>query len=232
MTIFSAAPVLIVPGYQGSGEAHWQTWLHSQWPDSRMLEGIEWNKPVLANWAERIRDEIARAREPLWIVAHSFGCLASVVAAADRPQSVAALVLVAPADPARFNLLGLGSADDRRLEVHNLADVLPCAALDVPGLVIASTDDPWMSMESAQTWARRWQLDLQTIGAAGHINPESGFGPWPDLLQYLAAWQTRSSPETNVIPGIHHRMPRGRGSLLAHVRRHTRRQLDILNVVL
>lgn len=232
MTTFSAAPVLIVPGYQGSGEAHWQQWLHRQWPHSRLLSGVDWDKPVLANWAERIRDEIARAREPLWIVAHSFGCLASVVAAADRPQSLAALVLVAPADPARFNLLGLGSADDRRLEVHTLADVVPTTPLNVPGLMLASSDDPWLSEQAAQQWARRWQLTLQSIGAAGHINAESGFGPWPDLLQRLADWHARTTPEAGVIPGIHHRMPRGRGSLLAQVRRHTRRQLDILNVVL
>lgn len=232
MATFEPSPVLIVPGYQGSGEAHWQQWLHRQWPHSQVLTGVAWDKPVLANWAERIRDEIARAREPLWIVAHSFGCLASVVAAADRPQSVAALVLVAPADPARFNLLGLGSADDRRLEVHTLADVLPGTALDVPGLVLASRDDPWMSEAAAQAWAGRWQLDLQSIGAAGHINAESGFGPWPDLLQRLADWQAQSAHDASVIPGIHHRMPRGRGSLLAHVRRHTRRQLDILNVAI
>lgn len=232
MAIFEPSPVLIVPGSQGSGEGHWQQWLHQQWPHSRLLEGVDWEKPVLANWAERIRDEIAHAREPLWIVAHSFGCLASVVAAADRPQNVAALVLVAPADPTRFNLLGLGSALDRRLEVHTLADVLPAAALEVPGLVIASTDDPWLSEEAAHALARRWQLDLQNIGAAGHINAASGFGPWPDLLQRLTAWQKQQAPEITVIPGIHHRMPRGRGSLLALVRRHTRRQLDILNAAL
>ncbi len=230
MTTFTPAPVLIVPGYHGSAEAHWQVWLQRQWPHSRLLTSVDWEKPVLATWAEQIRDEIARAREPLWIVAHSFGCLASVVAAADRPQSVAALVLVAPAEPARFNLLGLGSADDRRLEVHTLADVLPDTALNVPGLVLASSNDPWMSLAAAEVWARRWQLELQDVGALGHINVDSGHGPWPDLLHRVSDWQARQGAATGVIPGIAHRMPRGRGSLLSQVRRHTRRQLDILSL--
>ena len=38
----------------------------------------------------------------VWLVAHSYGCLASVVAAADRPERVAGLLLVAPPEPDRF----------------------------------------------------------------------------------------------------------------------------------
>jgi predicted alpha/beta hydrolase family esterase len=230
MTTFELSPALIVPGYQGSGEGHWQQWLHARWPGSALLTGVDWDRPVLAHWAERIRDEIARAHAPLWIVAHSFGCLASVVAAADRPQSVAGLLLVAPADPARFHLLGLGTHTDRRLEVHSLADVLPLVGLQVPGLVLASRDDPWMPLSEARRWASLWQLPLQDLGAAGHVNTASGFGPWPQLLQILARWHADLQPGTDqTIPGIQHRMSRGRGSALAHVRRHTRRQLELLN---
>ena len=57
------------------------------------------NKPaqeeVPADRDELPRDAIDRAPGPVWLVAHSFGCLASVVAAADRPERVAGLMLVA-----------------------------------------------------------------------------------------------------------------------------------------
>lgn len=42
---------------------------------------------MLARWAGAVRDAIDRAPGPVWVVAHSFGCLASVVAAADAPHN-------------------------------------------------------------------------------------------------------------------------------------------------
>ena len=94
--------VLIVPGFHGSGPDHWQSWLERQLPESRRVSGIDWEAPVLARWAAEVRREIDAAASAVWLVAHSFGCLASVVAAADRPEKVAGALLVAPADPARF----------------------------------------------------------------------------------------------------------------------------------
>lgn len=227
MTAVAAESILIVPGYQGSGESHWQSWLHGQLPGSRLLQDVDWHKPVLADWAERVREEIARATRPLWIVAHSFGCLATAVAVADRPQSVAGVILVAPADPERFNLLGLGMVESPRLQVRTLADVLRDRTLDVPGLLIASANDPWLTLDRAQYWATVWGLELHSAGLAGHINTESGFGPWPQLLEILSSQQSRCVSSAT-IPGIEHRMTRGRGSLLAKVRRHTRTQLSVM----
>ncbi|MDP2140534.1 MAG: alpha/beta hydrolase [Gammaproteobacteria bacterium] len=228
MTVAATEEVLIVPGYQGSGESHWQCWLHAQLPASRMLDDVDWHKPVLADWAEKVREEIALATQPLWIVAHSFGCLATAVAVVDRPQSVAGVIFVAPADPERFNLLGLGSVDSPRLEVRTLADVLRHKPLEVPGLLIASENDPWLTLEKAQYWATIWGLELHNAGHVGHINTESGFGPWPQLLDILSLQQNRYVSTAASIPGIEHRMSRGRGSLLAKVRRHTRTQLSLV----
>ena len=80
---------LIVPGFHGSGPTHWQSWFEAHLPDARRVIGIDWEAPVLARWAGAVRDAIDRAPGPVWVVAHSFGCLASVVAAADRPERVA-----------------------------------------------------------------------------------------------------------------------------------------------
>lgn len=106
--------VLIVPGFHGSGPGHWQTWLEGELPDARRVGGIDWDTPLLARWAGEVRREIDEAAGAVWLVAHSFGCLASVVAAADRPHKVAGLLLVAPADPERFELLGVREDPDAR----------------------------------------------------------------------------------------------------------------------
>lgn len=160
------ASTLIVPGLRNSGPTHWQSWLEQQLPDSRRIEQADWERTCLSDWAARVGDGIDAATEAVWIVAHSFGCLASVTAACARPGRIRGALLVAPADPARFG-------EPEAL----LEERLPC-----PSLVVASSNDPWVSPAAARRWADRWGADFLDIGPAGHINVDSGHGPWPDGL--------------------------------------------------
>jgi predicted alpha/beta hydrolase family esterase len=43
-----------------------------------------------------------------------------------------------------------------------------------------------MSFADAAAWAGRWGSRVECLGRAGHINAESGFGPWPEGLRLLA----------------------------------------------
>lgn len=212
------APLLIVPGYRGSGPEHWQSWLQAQLPGAARVDGIDWNAPVLADWAQRVRETLAAAPAPLRVVAHSFGCLAAVVAAADRPDQVADLILVAPADPARFDFAGLRPehAPGGGLTVEA---ALPLRDLQVHGHLVFSRNDPWMSAERADTLAAAWNLKAHDAGAAGHINAESGHGPWPFIQELASRPVTRPKGTAAVKPG--------RGSALAAVRQLTRQQLSL-----
>lgn len=218
-----AARFLIVPGFHGSGPDHWQSWLEQQVPNSTRITGIDFEQPVLAQWAARIREELAQAREPLWLIAHSFGSLAAVVAAADRPEHIAQLILVAPADPDRFDCMGLKQERSLAIERFTLGKALPLRPLQVNGLVIASRDDPWLPYEKAAALASAWQLDLHDAGAAGHINADTGYGAWPALLTLLRKHSrlSNSSPVVNTA-----QLRKGRGSALAAVRQLTREQLQ------
>jgi predicted alpha/beta hydrolase family esterase len=158
--------VLIVPGLRNSGPTHWQTWLQSQLPDTRRVEQADWEKTCLSDWAARVREAIDAAAEPVWIVAHSFGCLASVTAAFTRAEKIRGALLVAPADPNRFG------------EPVALLE----EKLGFPSLVVASSNDPWVKSEAAEYWAGQWGSDYLNIGAAGHITVDSGHGPWPQGL--------------------------------------------------
>jgi predicted alpha/beta hydrolase family esterase len=44
--------------------------------------------------------------------------------------------------------------------------------------LIASEDDPYMSLESAETLAKDWYCGFVNAGLVGHINCASGFGDW------------------------------------------------------
>ncbi|AYH42924.1 alpha/beta hydrolase [Azoarcus sp. DN11] len=216
---------LIVPGFHGSGPEHWQTWLEQRLPDARRVRGIDWEAPVLARWAAAVRREIDESPHSVWLVAHSFGCLASVVAAADRPERVAGALLVAPADPARFGPLGL--QEETPGPIDDLGPWLPQGQLGFPCAVIASTNDPWVRLTVAAYWADRWGARFINIGAAGHINVDSGFGAWPFCHDLLAGMQ--QAHEDLPLGSISGRREshKGRRSALARLRHHTRNSLEL-----
>jgi uncharacterized protein len=229
--------VLIVPGFRGSDEAHWQSWLQMQIDGAQRLSGVDWDDPVLSVWAGKIRQHLQRSDNYQWIVAHSFGCLAAAIAVTDLPQKVAGVIFVAPADPARFHLLGCrqmpgessgyqptGSPLDTK-ESEGVWPVIPSQILGVEGVLIASENDPWLSLATAGVIAERWGLNLTNVGQAGHINTEGGYGPWPYIKELLAGRMRLASSVARPDPG-NPLMRRGRGSALAHVRQQTRRQME------
>lgn len=182
--------ILIVPGFHGSGPAHWQSWLESQTPQARRVSAIDWESPVLPEWSQAIHHELESIDGKFWVVAHSFGCLASEVAASEHPDRIAGLLLVAPADPGRFSPDGVRQIDEYRKVEPSIDHLLPNDGL--PGLrsiIIASEDDPWLEFETARTLATRWGSSLINAGQAGHINTESGYGPWPFVQELLNSLQ-------------------------------------------
>jgi len=161
---------LIVPGLRSSGPAHWQTWFEERIPGTVRVIQRDWSHADLPEWSSRVRREINRTPGRLLIVAHSFGVLAAVQAAEDLRHRIAGALLVAPADPDKLGV----------------SDYLPLAPLSFRSILVASTNDPWMTLERAAFWADLWGSDLVNLGAVGHINAEAGFGPWPEGLALLA----------------------------------------------
>jgi predicted alpha/beta hydrolase family esterase len=160
---------LIVPGLNGSGADHWQTWLERKIPGAVRVIQRDWHDAYLPHWSARVRRELNRVPGQIFIVAHSFGCLAAAQATFDYQERVRGLMLVAPADPDRFGA----------------AAYLPERPLGVPAVVVASTNDPWMRFSRAADWSDTWGAELINLGAAGHINPDAGFGHWPEGLAIL-----------------------------------------------
>ncbi len=162
--------VMVIPGLRNSGEAHWQTWLQGQYRGAVRVQQDDWEQPDVEAWSRRIEQTIARASaDTEWVaVAHSFGCLAlthhlAQQAGVEGLGRIRSALLVAPADPDKF---GIG-------------DQLPDEGLGIPSTLIASETDPWMPLDRAKLWARAWGSRLVNLGDAGHINVESGYGPWP-----------------------------------------------------
>lgn len=166
--------VLIAPGLHNSGPDHWQSRWQRLFPAFERVEQDDWEVPELARWSARV-DQLRHAGaehgdpRPIIIVAHSFGSLATVHSVARDPAGVAGVLLVAPADPDKFDV----------------TDQLPRQALPVPSIMIGSTNDPWVAAPRAALWAERWHSQFIDGGPLGHINAESGLGDWPEGLEIL-----------------------------------------------
>jgi predicted alpha/beta hydrolase family esterase len=163
------ATTLIIPGLHNSGPDHWQSWFEAHVPGSVRVIQRDWKDANLPDWSSRVRREINRIPGKLFIVAHSFGVLAAVQAAQDHAERIGGALLVAPADPDRFGV----------------RDYLPLKPLAFNSVVVGSTNDPWMGHEQSAHWADLWGSDFVSLGAAGHINAESGYGAWPEGLALL-----------------------------------------------
>ncbi|MDN5541268.1 RBBP9/YdeN family alpha/beta hydrolase [Acinetobacter johnsonii] len=174
---------VIVPGVGGSEHDHWQSWLQRQLKSCSRVQQQDWNKPVLHEWIEQFVKTVQAIQEPIQIVAHSFGCLTTVAALAQHPelnQNIKNLVLVAPANPARFGDAGFAreSQNDYQQYFHQLK-------LQVPTQMIISENDPWLNFQDALQLAKAWKIRPKNLGQVGHINVASGFGPFPEIYDFL-----------------------------------------------
>jgi predicted alpha/beta hydrolase family esterase len=62
------------------------------------------------------------------------------------------------------------------------------ARLPFRSLVIGSGNDPYCTVDEAQELAGHWGADFVLAGDVGHINSESGHGPWPEGSMRLAGF--------------------------------------------
>ena len=167
--VIGNAPVVMVPGLGGSGEDHWQTLWEKERPEFRRVTQKDWQTRDLDAWAVEIAAGLCAVGTPAFVAAHGFGCLATLRAALAHRAPIRAALLVAPIDP---DAIGLGS-------------LMPGARLSFPSALVASTNDPWLKLVKAGSLATRWGSRLIAYRNAGHINAESGYGPWPDLARLL-----------------------------------------------
>lgn len=173
----SEVDILIVPGWSGSGPDHWQSRWVAKLATARLVEQEDWYKPARDAWANRIIAAVREATRPVVLVGHSAGCSAIAHAAEHlKPGEVAGGFLVAPAsETAKRAIPGM----EPEFTVHRRE------RLPFPAVLIASQTDPYCTHDEAKELAEAWGASFVDAGDSGHLNSESGHGPWPDgLLQF------------------------------------------------
>jgi predicted alpha/beta hydrolase family esterase len=163
--------ILIVPGLNGSGPDHWQTLWEEKYNGER-VEQRDWTKPDITEWVSTLNNVITSRSESAVLIAHSLGCMVIVRWAHAHPENtgqVRSALLVAPPDVERSQYI------PESLRLFAVHDPLPFSSV-----LVGSENDHYMTLESARRLARHWGSSFVNAGAAGHINPDSGYGPWPE----------------------------------------------------
>ena len=163
----------IVPGLGNSGPEHWQSYFEQSGDNFFRINQHEWDAPACTDWIEAI-DNAIQSYEPSTIVliGHSLGCTAIAHWAKKSGKKIKGALLVAPSDIENpvYTFPATGFAP------------IPTDKINFPTIVVASEDDPWVSIERAKLFAANWGSRMISIGNAGHINTDSGYGKWDEGL--------------------------------------------------
>jgi len=176
--------ILTIPGWQGSGPDHWQTYWEAAFPNMRRVEQDDWESPVYADWARRLTEAVGRCKRPVVLVPHSLGnALVTRWCHEADTGRIAGAFLVAASDIERF--VGTPGYTVRGF------DPLVMKPLPFPSVVVASRDDERVSFERARAFASAWGSPFADVGALGHIGSAAKLGLWPQGLvlfgQFLAS---------------------------------------------
>jgi serine hydrolase len=173
------ADILIVPGLGNASPLHWQSRWLAKMPTARRVEQSNWDHPVCSAWTAGVNVAIAAATKPVILVAHSVGVLTVAHAAGDwNPDKIAGAFLVGPSDWDRPEM-------ENKYPGHGFSPVRE-KPLGCPAVVLASTNDPTCTPETAERWAKAWSAQFAIAGEVGHFDESDGFGPWPEGLLAFA----------------------------------------------
>jgi predicted alpha/beta hydrolase family esterase len=179
----SDCDILIVPGYENSGIDHWQSRWERQLSTAWRVEQENWDAPSKNAWVERIAQDVKRAEKPVVLVGHSLGVLAIAHAAPLLQRGkVQGAFLVSMPDVERPDFI---PAIDRAFAP------IPRDPFPFPSVLVASRTDPHCDYAKAEDIAYAWGAAVVDAGDAGHLNTESGHGPWPEGLMRFAGFLKR-----------------------------------------
>ena len=168
---------------------HWQFLLAAQLVerghDVRYPALPEPDAPELEQWLSTLQVELAAlGRQQRVVVCHSLACLLWL-RAAERGfgRAVDRLLLVAP--PASEGVPDSGASF--RLDSLDPAAVRSSVTGDIA--IVCSDADPYNSAGAQSVYGDPLGVIATVVEGAGHITPETGFGPWPFATEWCLGGQ-------------------------------------------
>lgn len=180
-----SANILMLPGLGDSGPGHWQSIWQREIAGAARVTQRDWNRPSLSDWVLHLDRAVLACPLPPILVAHSLACALVAQWGGRMRRPVRGAFLVAPAD--------IDSSEHTPPEVRGFGP-MPLSPMPFPTTVVASGDDPYVSVDRARTFARAWKAHWALVERGGHLNADSGFGPWPEGRRLLEELINRTAP--------------------------------------
>lgn len=167
---------LIIPGLGNSGPEHWQTYFEKSSSNFIRIQQSDWETPNCEDWINNI-DEVVSRFDPssVVLIGHSLGCSAIAHWSSMYKRSIKGAMLVAPSDM---------EAPNYTFPAKGFSP-MPLDKLKFKSIVVASSNDIWVSLDRAKYFASSWDSEFVNIGEAGHINVASGHTNWEEGLTIL-----------------------------------------------
>lgn len=171
---------LIVPGLNNSDEKHWQTFWEKSLQNTSRVKQRDWDYPQRDEWVQALGDTIQKLDKDTIIIAHSLGVATTVIYLTQNqgkiPLNLKGAFLVSP-------------SDIDNIEVIKSFAPMPLEKLPIPACVVASENDPFVSMERAEFFASAWGVKLFNAGKLGHINSATDLREWEQGRAFLAEFE-------------------------------------------
>ena len=167
--------IFTVPGLFNSGPQHWQTHWENEYGFVR-IEQQDWETPVCDDWLQTI-DAVVN-QQPLnkvVLIGHSLACCTIVRWSEKYKRIIKGVLLVAPSDV---------EAPSYPPGTTGFSP-MPKFKLPFPSIIIASSNDEYVTFERAKEFAGNWGSEFINAGELGDINSTSDLGLWPFGYTYL-----------------------------------------------
>ncbi len=166
----------IIPGLGNSDSQHWQSFFERSGSNFKRINQFDWLTPTCDDWIKKIDDTISSYDlSSIVLIGHSLGCMAIVHWANRYRRRIKGALLVAPSDVEA----------PQYIFSTNGFNPIPLTEIAFTTTVVASSNDPWVSLERAEQFANAWGSKFINLGDAGHINVSSGHTNWEQGLEIL-----------------------------------------------
>ena len=169
--------VLLLHGWGGSDNPHWQSWLAGELAKEygcvNFLKFSDVDEPKLDVWKRELNASLEEFRPDI-VVCHSLAnTLWFHLCNTQTLREIEKLYLVAPP-----------SMVCKIEELEEFFPVqTPSSLYTREAILVTSMNDPYMEIEEVKALQKELNIPMKTLKNAGHINADSGYGEWEWILK-------------------------------------------------
>jgi len=178
---------IVLPGITGSGPDHWQSIWEAQDSSLIRFQPASWDHPELEDWVVALDAAIDTASQPPFLIVHSLACLLVAHWSARSTRRIRGAFLVSVPDP---------ESPPFPPEARSFEEP-PRQRFLFPALIVASSNDPFGTIDYSRSRALEWGAGYVIAGEYGHINGASGLGEWKQGRALFEAFRAGTGAATD-----------------------------------